>query len=255
MRGWTVTALAIALAGCAEQPHGRGGPHGFGPGGAHHRHGPGGPGGPGGPSAGGRLFISPMGEPFRPADGDARAAWFDGADADHDGRLTLAEFQADARRFFATLDVDHDGEIGPEEIDRYETRIAPEIRTGGAMGFARAGGGGSGRGGGGRHGGGMGGGGGHRGGGGMGGGGGGEGSSADGGSPRGPTEPVMQGAARFGLLDLPEPVTAADANLNRGVSAQEFEQAAAKRFAALDVDHQGVLVRADILKMARGGVR
>lgn len=48
-----------------------------------------------------------------------------------------------------------------------------------------------------------------------------------------------QGAARFGLLDLPEPVTSADANLNRGVSLEEFRQAASNRFAALDLEHQG----------------
>ncbi|WP_157218830.1 EF-hand domain-containing protein [Flavisphingomonas formosensis] len=242
MRTMTVAMVALALAGCAGPPHGRGRPHGFGPG------------GPGGRHIGGRLFISPMGEPFRVADGDPRAAWFDAADADHDGRLTLAEFQADARRFFAMLDLNHDGEIDPDEIDHYETRVAPEIRTGGGIA-----GGGMGRGGGGR---GMGGG--HRGGSGMGGGGmghrgmgGGEGPP-DGGAQdgnRGPKEPARQGAARFGLLDLPEPVTAADADFNRGVSAQEFDRAAVKRFGALDMDHQGVLLRADILKMARGGSR
>jgi Ca2+-binding EF-hand superfamily protein len=53
-----------------------------------------------------------------------------------------------------------------------------------------------------------------------------------------------QGAARFGLLDLPEPVASADADLDRGVSLQEFRQAAAHRFAALDLDHQGRISQA-----------
>jgi Ca2+-binding EF-hand superfamily protein len=34
----------------------------------------------------------------------------------------------DAERFFASLDVNHDGEIDPDEINRYETAIAPQNR-------------------------------------------------------------------------------------------------------------------------------
>src|SRR6059058_6027803 len=80
---------------------------------------------------GGRLFISPMGEPFRPAarDDDGLADWFNQADANHDGRLTLDEMQKDAQRFFTTLDVAKDGEIDPDDITRYESEIAPEIQT------------------------------------------------------------------------------------------------------------------------------
>ena len=55
-----------------------------------------------------------------------------------------------------------------------------------------------------------------------------------------------QGAARFGLLDLPEPVTAADSNFNRGVSREEFRQAATQRFLALDLDHHGYLTIAGL---------
>ena len=47
----------------------------------------------------GRLFISPMGEPFRGP--DPVRQWFDGADANKDGALTADEFVADAMRFFA----------------------------------------------------------------------------------------------------------------------------------------------------------
>src|SRR5688500_12697137 len=58
------------------------------------------------------LFISPMGEPFRPeGNGEGLAIWFAGADADRDGALTVAELARDAARYFAALDTDGDGEI------------------------------------------------------------------------------------------------------------------------------------------------
>jgi Ca2+-binding EF-hand superfamily protein len=170
----------------------------------------------------GRLFISPMGEPFRADRGsDPLATWFTQADRNHDGYVTLDEMQADAERFFASLDTNHDGEIDPDEINHYESAIAPEISdaphydmdgTGDAEG-------GHGRGGHGGH---------HRG----------------GASPR--ENETHQGAARFGLLDLPEPVSSADADFNRGVSLNEFRQAAGQRFLALDLDHTGKLSLAEL---------
>src|SRR5690242_1284479 len=82
-----------------------------------------------------RVFISPMGEPFRRDQGPGEPIdrWFNGADTDHDGAITITEFQADAARFFALLDVNHDGEIAPDENTRYETVIAPEVQF--AMGM------------------------------------------------------------------------------------------------------------------------
>jgi Ca2+-binding EF-hand superfamily protein len=168
---------------------------------------------------GGRLFISPMGEPFRPSgrEDDTLADWFNQADKNHDGRLTLDEMQQDADRFFATLDTGHDGEIDPDDITRYETVVAPEITSGSSFGLMAAmESGGEGREG--HHGGG-----GHR------------------GFFRGADNDPHQGAGRFGLLDLPEPVVSADTNFNRGVSQAEFRQAAAQRFMALDLDHHGYL--------------
>ena len=89
--------------------------------------------GPGGPGRG-RVFISPMGEPFhaRPGAAAPQDQWFDGADANHDGALSEAEMEADAARFFAMLDQRKDGEIDPDDIERYENVIAPEIRVVGA---------------------------------------------------------------------------------------------------------------------------
>ena len=105
----------------------------------------------------GSTFISPMGEPFHDRGGDALADWFNQADTNHDG------------------------EIDPDEIDRYETSILPR----------------------------------------------------EGGDP-----------GRLGLFGLPEPVIAADTNLNRGVSLAEFHAAAARRFTALDINHRGALTLA-----------
>ena len=181
------------------------------------------------------TFISPMGEPFRSSsrDDDTLANWFRQGDQDHDGRLTLEEMQQDAERFFSVLDVNHDGEIDPDEITHYENIIAPEISSGPHFEVDSAAGGapeGGGRPGGGGH---------HRGGGAHHGGGGGGFRNNSGGE-------FDRGAARFGLLDLPEPVASADANFNRGVSLAEFRDAAGQRFLALDLDHHGYLTLAGL---------
>ncbi|MGE5723370.1 MAG: EF-hand domain-containing protein [Sphingomonadales bacterium] len=172
-----------------------------------------------------RAFISPMGEPFRPAAGGASglAMWFAQADRNGDGALTAGELKQDADRFFRALDVKGDGEIDPQDVNRYENVIAPEIRLGGGYGGS---GGRHGRHGGGKRGG--------RGG--PGGGSGGE-DGADNG---------LEGAGRFGLLNIPEPVMDADADLNRGVSLAEFESAAGKRFLMLDTNHDGRLTLAEL---------
>ena len=161
-------------------------------------------------------FISPMGEPFRPRsnDDDTMADWFRQADRDHDGLLTVDEMQADAARFFATLDTDHSGEIDPDELIAYEWQVAPEIQVNSKLRRAR-------------------------------------GSPPevkkrpdDGlGGERGRirdryAEYGPQGGARYALLNIPEPVAAADADFNRGISLAEFRQAAVERFALLDRAHQ-----------------
>lgn len=171
-----------------------------------------------------RLFFSPMGEPFRAKarDDDTLADWFAQADANRDGRITMDEMQGDAARFFALLDVNKDGEIDPDEITRYENEIAPEVRSGEHFTLALEGantegdrGGRRGRGG------------------------------PKPGLFRG-AEDAHQGAGRYGLLDLPEPVVSADSDFNRGVSLVEFRRAAQQRFLALDLDHHGYLTLAEL---------
>jgi hypothetical protein len=48
-------------------------------------------------------------------------------------------------------------------------------------------------------------------------------------------------SGRYSLLNIPEPVVSADADFNRGVSADEFRGAALKRFQRLDVNGAGRL--------------
>lgn len=224
------SAAALALAGlvcaCASDPAPPRGPH---PG--DHRANGGGPRpGPGAPAAA-RLFISPAGEPFRPTPGgtDPMRQWFDGADANHDGALSPEEFLADHMRFFARLDANGDGLIDGFEVTAYEEKIAPEILgsndrpdmvvTPGAReeppAFGPPGG-----------------------------------QGAPKSEPRGPE---WDGAARFGLINEPEPVRAADADYDFRVSKAEWQAASARRFALLDQDHNGKITFDELHRLEGDG--
>jgi Ca2+-binding EF-hand superfamily protein len=170
-------------------------------------------------------FISPMGEPFRArsADDDTLVRWFSQADRNRDGSLSPDEMRLDADRFFATLDTDHDGEIDPDELKQYEWEVAPDIQVmsrtrpppglpktrpsdsqGQPSGHWRTG----------------------------------AGADGDMGSHY---SHGLQGAARYAVLNLPEPVAAADINFDRSITLTEFRQAAAERFQLLDGSRAGNL--------------
>ena len=235
-----VPAMLLALAACAsDEPR---------------RHGPGARGGGGDnrpPRA--HLFISPSGEPFRGEDGLGH--WLAQADANHDGAVMLEEFRADALHSFKFLDTNGDGVIDGFEKQHYERDIVPEI---GVMTFdegpqQRPSGGGR-RGG---RGGGMGGGGMGRGG--MGRGGGMGGNSGDAGDRSAVLEQQQalsripaagrDGAARFSLLNEPEPIGAADLDVDGKVTLAEWMTATDRRFAKLDHDKTGRLTRESLLKI------
>lgn len=165
-------------------------------------------------------FISPMGEPFRgtSAGDDPFARWFHQADRNRDGMLTADEMQADAERFFAMLDGNRDAQIDPEEMTAYEMEIAPEVqintrwkRSAQALAEDKA-----------------------------------KLRDAkgrrradrdiDGYQPNG-----LQGAARYGLLNIPQPVAGADADFNRATTLDEFRRAAFQRFHLLDSKRLGHL--------------
>jgi len=52
---------------------------------------------------------------------------------------------------------------------------------------------------------------------------------------------VLSTTFRDPALQIPEPVASADSNFNRGVSPEEFRDAATKRFLLLDSCHSGKL--------------
>jgi Ca2+-binding EF-hand superfamily protein len=180
---------------------------------------------------GGIPFISPMGEPIRArvANEDTLARWFYQVDRNRDGFITPDELVADATRYFAILDTNHDGQIDPDELMHYEWSIAPEIQINSRFRRARAPG---------------------------------EAppkadrdndDSADGWEPRKQgrqrRDDGPQGAARYALLNMPEPVAAADADFNRVITLQEFRQGAIDRFQLLDKKHEGRLSLAELEAM------
>ncbi len=186
------------------------------------------------------VFISPSGQPFHAAAGEPYpvAKWFAQANKAGDGKLTRAEFRADAAAFFKVLDENHDGVIDGFEVNDYEQNVAPEII--GAYSGASGDGGRRGR--------------------------------RPGGSPRprasgirpgeasAGASAILQGAAVYSLLNEPEPVTATDINLDGRITLAEFLATADKRFDKLDTKGLGYLTLADLPKtpaqlMAEGRYR
>jgi hypothetical protein len=183
-----------------------------------------------------QLFISPMGEPFRAAKGDPypSAAWFKQADRGDKGYVTLDDFKADAERFFKVLDKDGDGVLDESEINVYETRVAPEVNTNvteasnmgdpnkidweqyrnadGSPAEVRV-----------------------------------DGASLVGGDHDNDWKRARnmiasrRGAGIFGFIDEPEPVRAADTNIDFRITFKEWMAAATKRFGMLDFKHDGKL--------------
>lgn len=177
-------------------------------------------------------FVSPMGEPFRSrsVDDDPFARWFHQADSNRDGTITAVEMRADAAKFFQTLDSNSDGEIDSEEIVFYEREIAPEVQVNSTWKLSR------------------------------------QEAAAKPRSSKGrevgrrerrrPENTVdgyqihgLQGAARYGLLNLPQPVVGADADFNRKITREEFGRAANYRFQLLDTTGTGRLTLAELEKL------
>jgi hypothetical protein len=187
------------------------------------------------------VFISPMGKPFRAKMGAPYPVvdWFKEADKDGDGKIDHAEFMADAGAFFDVLDLNQDGVLSSYEVAVYEHKVAPEILgfnvpvsdlrgTRGLPGPNLPG--------------------------------------NDGArlwlaqmaqpqvgleqpnEPHARTEEIPEGAAPFGLLETPEPLSAADVDFSGIILKENFLKLAARRFNALDHDQDGYLTLAKLPK-------
>jgi Ca2+-binding EF-hand superfamily protein len=189
------------------------------------------PAGPGARPIYTQLFISPCGEPYRagPDDPYPEALWFKQADLNHDGAIDKAEFRADHAGFFDALDSNANGILDSAEISFYEHKVVPDVLnrerfgalTGGGLILVQL----QGR------------------------------PNADQGGPamgasgpppdlgarrHGPALP-LEGAASYNFLREPEPILAADANIDGRVSKAEFLDAADRRFKRLDKNADGKL--------------
>jgi len=181
------------------------------------------------------TFISPCGKPFRAAAGAAYPVvdWFRQADTDGDGKLTRAEFVADAAAFFKVLDLNGDGMLNHYEVAVYEQRIAPEIlgaglpvgaaeRRGARLWLAQID----------------------------------QPSSIDPNGDQPQAAPHAprdldesgQGAAPYSLFPEPEPIMAADLDLNGFITKANFQKLADMHFTTLDPDGIGYLTLATLPK-------
>ena len=169
-----------------------------------------------------QIFTSPSGQPFRaPADKPYPvAAWFAAADADKDGKISHEEFDNDAKAFFVRLDTSKDGYINSPENTVFETKIVPEItrldprvtqpKNYRAQYDPNMG--------------------------------------VDQDPTKGRYQKSVQGAAQYGLINEPQPVRAADGNLDFRVSGAEWMNATGQRFEMLDKNADGFLTADELPK-------
>jgi len=169
------------------------------------------------------VYLTLMGEPVRGEPGGPAPldAWISRADANHDGSISMTEFVADAGHFLDLLDVNKNGRVDADEIDRYEQVVAPpSVRLAGGLrppefhetrsnSTANAG-------------------------------------PVPGGEDIDSPTGGGPGSRAQMMAGLPEPVASADADLNRSVSKEELQRAAVRRFLATDANGDHMLTRDEL---------
>ncbi|MFZ2872601.1 hypothetical protein, partial [Zavarzinia sp.] len=139
-------------------------------------------------------------------------AWLTAGDGDRDGALSLAEAVADADSLLAEIDASHDGYLTAIEIEAWRGRIAPEAYADRKLRQQPGSGG--------------------------------DDMTPGGGKKRGGSPEDGHGAARrldSGFRAQPDPIMAADTNLDFRVDRTELEARVKSRFDTLDGDHNGRL--------------
>ena len=177
--------------------------------------------------AGGSVYLSLMGEPFRT--NDAREApfdqWFKLADENGDGGISAVEFRADAKAFFSLLDTNGDKVIDGDEMAAYEQMAPGRTRAAGGAAAPVSSSRPQAK------------------------------SSAP--VPKGQVAIVTSGKVpsstrihvadtRIDFSEVPQPVAMADLNLDRRVTIEEFMKTASRRFTNYDVDQDGRLSRKEL---------
>jgi len=172
-----------------------------------------------------RMLYSPNGEPLnggtlgRPTCQEGMSRWFERVDANHDGVISRDEFLADAQIQFRRMDIDKNGYLVPEELERFRRPYRQQTASDQTAvnqsnnnaeqpqqnmhkrGAAHGGHGGA------------------------------ESNSQD-------DQPIV---------DTSDPVMSADTNLDNKVTPEEFMIYAQKKFLELGSNHDGVLSRDEVL--------
>jgi Ca2+-binding EF-hand superfamily protein len=161
------------------------------------------------------MLYSPNGEPLnggplgRPTCAEALSRWFDRVDTNHDNKLSHEEFMTDAVVQFSRMDIDKNGYLVSEELERYRAPYRQDLTTTASASPA---------------------------------------SDADNQSHKGRHGKSGESHPETSQRDAADPVLSADTNNDFKVTPQEFMTQAEKIFTALDTEHEGFVTREEVMK-------
>ena len=181
-----------------------------------------------------RLVYSPNGEPLsggplgHPSCEEALAGWFDRLDTDRRGAIDLDRYFADARRQFSAMDLDRQGAVTADVLTRYrapyDSDARPETAASATESSNRAPRSG-------------------------------EGGRRQDQSGTGPRAAASGDDRGRSADEEPDPVMAADVQLQFKVTLSDFIAYEQRRFAELNAKHDGRLAKAEVLALCPGNRR